>query len=179
MDYRSINVSISPRHILPWIRQQVQVDGQAMFYISRRLSISSLTTNIYDTDSSDPIVKIHRDSLRRRVYSIETADQYFTVRKLSYWQWECRGEEETIMINRLGGFKCVLSDSGRQTALIALGSSLPLCNDRHTHIKVNDRKYLFLAIAASLILKSQGLDITPLLLKSNKLNPIRTVEFAR
>lgn len=179
MNFRSVDVNIAPRHIFPWVKQCIQVDGKDTFDVTRSLSLFSATTNIHDSGSRDLVTRISRSSLYKAAYEVETADRTYIIRKVSYYQWECHCKKEVLIINRLGGIKCVLSREGRQMAIMSLNSNLPFVDDKNTYIRVNREKYLHLSIAAALILKGFGFNIDPLFLNSDKLNPIHTVELAR
>ena len=179
MNFRSVNVSISPRHIFPWVKQHIQVDGVNTFDVKRSLSLLSATTDVHDSDSRDLVIRISRTSMYKADYEVETPDCIYSICKVSYWQWECRSKKESLMINRLGGIKCVLSREGRQMAILSLNSNLPFVDDRNTYIRVNSKKYLHLAIASALILKGYGINMNPLFLNNDKLSPIHTVELAR
>ncbi len=179
MNFRNVDVNIAPRHIFPWVKQHIQVDGKDMFDVTRSLSLSSATTNIRDAGSRDLVTRISRSSLYKAAYEVETADRTYIIRKVSYYQWECRCKKEVLMINRLGGSKCVLSQEGRQMAIMSLSSNLPFVDDKNTYIRVNSGKYLLLSIASALILKGFGINPDFLFLNSDKLNPIHTVELAR
>lgn len=80
------------------------------------------------------------------------------------------------MINRLGAVKCVLSEQGKQLAIMSLNTNLPFVEDRNTYLRVNSESYLHLSIAAALIVKGFGINLNPLFLNNNKLSPIRSVE---
>lgn len=179
MNFRSVNVTIAPRHILPWVKQPIQVDGIDTFDVTRSLSLLSATTNVHDSKSRDLVIRISRSSLYKAEYEVETPECTYSISKVSYWQWECRRKKEVLMINRLGGAKCVLSREGRQMAILSLKSNLPFIDDRNTYIRVNSEKYLHLTIAAALILSGYGINMNPLFLNNNKLSPIHTVELAR
>jgi hypothetical protein len=61
---------------------------------------------------------------------------------------------------------------------MSLHSNIPFLEERNTYIRVNNKKYMYLSIAAALILKGSGLHFSSLL-QENKLSSIRTVELAR
>lgn len=83
------------------------------------------------------------------------------------------------MVNRLGGIKCVLSQEGRQLAIMSLGTNLPFVKDRNTYIRVNSDDYLHIAIASALLISGFGININPLLLNNNKMSSsMRPIEIA-
>ena len=179
MNFRSVNVSIGPRHLFPWIKQHIQVDGKDTFAATRSLSPLSSTTDVRDITSGDLVVRVSRTSVYKASYEVETAERTYTLRKVSYWHWECACKKDVLTINRLGGSKCVLSRHGRQMAIMSLNSNLPFVEDKCSYVKVHSEKYLFLSIAAALILKGSAFNIDPLFLSNNKLSPIHSVELAR
>lgn len=178
MSFRSINVIIRPRHFFPWVPQKIQVDGQTAFYVKRNYGFFSISTRVERIHPKGLELKIHQPFIHRSVYEVSTADKLYKIRKISYWQWECRCNEEVMMVNRLGGIKCVLSQEGRQLAIMSLGTNLPFVNDRNTYIRVNSDEYLHVALAASLLISGFGFNINPLLLNNNKLSSMRPIEIA-
>ncbi|MDF9801177.1 hypothetical protein OKW21_006440 [Catalinimonas alkaloidigena] len=179
MSFRSINVIIEPRHFFPWIAQKIQVDGQATFYVKRTYRLLSATTKVKRINPRGLEIKIHKPFIHSSGFEIITAGKNYRIRKISYWQWECRCEEEVIMVNRLGGIKCVLSQEGRQLAIMSLGTNLPFVKDRNTYIRVNSDDYLHIAIASALLISGFGININPLLLNNNKMSSsMRPIEIA-
>ncbi len=176
MHFRSVNVTIRPRQFLPWMKQLIQVDGDDTFEIKRRFHFFSLTTCIQDLKSREQVIKIRQPRAHKTVFEVTTPSSTFTIRKVSYWQWECRCKDDIIMINRLGAVKCVLSEQGKQLAIMSLNTNLPFVEDRNTYLRVNSESYLHLSIAAALIVKGFGINLNPLFLNNNKLSPIRSVE---
>jgi len=179
MSVRSINVVIKPRHFFPWVKQKIQVDGQDTFNVKRSYSPLYSYTQIEQADIHSSVVKIERSLLKCSVCQVSTPERTYKVRKISYWQWECRCDNETIMVNRLGGIKCVLSKEGRQQAIMSLGSNMPFVKDKNTYIRVNCDEYLHIAMAVALVINGFGINASPLMLNnSNELSPMRAVEIA-
>lgn len=178
MSFRSINVIIKPRHFFPWITQKIQVDGQEAFTVKRHYGLFSLSTTVCSQSTKQIEIKITQPLLYRSVFEVAMDDRTYKIRKISYWQWECRCDEEVILINRLGGIKCVLSQDGRQLAIMSLNTNLPFVQDKNTYIRVNSDEYLHLSIAAGLLVSGFGLNINPLFLNNSKLSPMRPVEIA-
>jgi len=178
MNFRSVNVIIKPRHIFPWRKQKIQVEGLHMLYARRCLRLFSSAIELRDQQSGDLMVRISQPKLYKAEYMVENAHTTYTIRKVSYWHWECYSPNEQLAINRLSGIKCILSEQGRQIAIMSLNSNIPFLEDRNTYIRVNNEKYMYLSIAAALILKGTGIHFNSLL-QQNKLSPIRTLELAR
>lgn len=178
MSFRSINVIIKPRHFFPWVTQKIQVDGQEAFTIKRSYGLFSATTEVCEYVSKQIEIKIKKPLIYRSFFEVNVVDRTYKIRKLSYWQWECCCEQETIMVNRLGGIKCVLSQEGRQLAIMSLNTNLPFVKDRNTYIRVNSDDYLHLSIAVALLVNGFGLNINPLFLNNSKLSSMRPVEIA-
>lgn len=178
MSFRSINVIIKPRHFFPWITQKVQVDGQEAFHVKRNYGLFSLTTHVCGYSTKQIVIKIKQPFLYRSAFEVEMADKTYKVRKISYWQWECCCKQEVVLLNRLGGIKCVLSQEGRQLAILSLNTNLPFVKDRNTYIRVNSDEYLHLSIATALLVNGFGFNINPLFFNNNELTSMRPVEIA-
>jgi len=125
------------------------------------------------------VFRVIRPKLHKSEYKVETANVVYTLRRISYWQWECYSKKDKLYINRLGGTKCVLSQQGLQMAIMSLNTNLPFVEDRNTYVRVNNKKYMCLSVAAALILKGSGINLNSLLLDQHKLSPIRSVKLAR
>lgn len=178
MSFRSINVIVKPRHFFPWISQKIQVDGQAMFHAKRSYGFFSSQTKVEKLHAAGVEFQIHQPNIYRAVYELHTADKIYKIRKVSYWHWECHCGKDVIVINRLGGIKCVLSQEGRQLAIMSLGTNLPFIKDRNTYLRVNGDDYLHIALASALLLSGFGFNINPLLLNNSKLSSMRPIEIA-
>jgi len=176
MHFRSVNVLIRPRPLFPWSKQIIQVDGQNMFNIKRTYSLFSISTQVSKISDNELFVNIKQPRAHQTTFEVQIPQRTYSVRKVSYWHWECRCQQEVIMINRLSGIKCVLSQEGRQLAIMSLNTSLPFVEDRNTYIRVNSETYLPLSIAAALIVKGYGINFNTFLLNDPKLSPIRPVE---
>lgn len=179
MNFRSVNVIIEPLHFFSWRKQSIQVDGNSMLELRRSFRLFSLVNKVVDTRTRQEVLRVYRPKLHKYEYKLETANQVYTLRRVSYWQWECCSKKDKLYVNRLGGTKCVLSHQGRQMAIMSLNSSMPFVQDRNTYIRVNNEKYIYLSIAAALILKGSGLNLNSLLPDQQKLNSIRSVKLAR
>lgn len=179
MNFRSFNVIIEPQHFFPWKKQKIQVDGADMLDVKRSFWFFSKATEVVDCHSRELVLRITQPKIHRAEYQVETAKRTYIVRKLSYWHWECQAPKDKLIINRLGGIKCVLSQQERQIAIMSLNANIPFLEDRNTYLRVNNEKYMYLSIAAALILKGSGIHFNSLLPNQGKLSPIRTVELAR
>jgi len=179
MNFRNINVIIEPPHFFSWKKQSIQVDGSPMFEVRRSLRFFSIVNEVHDSHARKMVFRVIRPKLHKSEYKVETANVVYTLRRISYWQWECCSENDKLYINRLGGTKCVLSKQGRQMAIMSLNTNLPFVEDRNTYIRVNNEKYLYLSVAAALILKGSGINLNSLLPEQHKLSPIRSVKLAR
>ncbi len=178
MSFRSINITIKPRHFFPWVSQKIQVDGQEAFVVKRHYGLLSARTEVCKHASKEIEISIKQPFIYRAVFEVALAKRLHKIRKLSYWQWECRCGEEVVTITRLGGIKCVISQEGRQLAIMSLNTNLPFVKDKNTYIRVNSDDYLHLSIVAGLLVSGFGFDINPLLLTNDKLSAMRPVEIA-
>jgi hypothetical protein len=177
MQRYSINVKIATRSFFPWEKQKIQVEGEDMFAVKRSYRLFSGITRICVIESGDTAVRITQPRLPKSDFEVEMADKHYRVRRISYWQWECRSEHECIMLHRMGGMKCILTQNGRQLAIMTLGSDMPFVEDNYTYLRVNSDENLHLAMATALIVKSIGVHIKPLLNEA-PLRPMQAVELA-
>lgn len=178
MPFHSINVTIEPRSFFPWQRQKIQVEGEDTFFVERSYRLLSGKTCVKECSTGKEVISIHQPRLQSTRFLLDTSDRQYHVRRISYWQWECRCGNEYTMLNRLGGLKCILTHNGRQLAIMSLGSQLPFVADPNTYLRVNGKDNLHLAIATALIVKSISVHFNPMLLDDQQLRPMQSVELA-
>ncbi|MFP4092105.1 MAG: hypothetical protein ACLFUB_09760 [Cyclobacteriaceae bacterium] len=178
MPFHSINVTIEPRSFFPWQSQKIQVEGKDMFFVERSYRLLSGKTYVKEYSTVKKVISIYQPRLQSTRFLLDISDKQYHIRRISYWQWECRCGNEYIMLNRLGGLKCILTHNGRQLAIMSLGSQLPFVADPNTYLRVNGEDKLHLAIATALIVKSISIHFNPMLLDNSQLRPIQSVELA-
>jgi hypothetical protein len=154
------NVTISGKPPWPWASRQVQVEGERYLKIARPFGWHWNRQVARTTSSGRVIFMLKKQALLSANYELlEPGRPRFIIHCTQTGHWICKSADDTLEIYRLGGSKSIVSRQGCQIAIMSSAPGLHFFNDHQIGLRVNEKQYLNLCIAAALLLDDFNLHL--------------------
>ncbi|MEM8967881.1 MAG: hypothetical protein AAGE93_15790 [Bacteroidota bacterium] len=168
------NVTVSRKSSWPWAARQVRVEDELYLKIARPFGFRWHRQIAKDL-KGQIIFSLKKQSTISSNYLFEEANRPVTnIRLVQAGYWICESTDEKVEVYRLGGSKSIISQNGCQIAIMSVQSSLMLIKEYPIHLRVNEKQYLHLSIAMSLLLNDYGLHLNTDILPQPKVSTLQT-----
>ncbi|MEM9834207.1 MAG: hypothetical protein AAF944_26475 [Bacteroidota bacterium] len=168
------NITVSSKPLWPWAARQVRIEDELYLKVARPFGLHwhrQVARNL----SGNVIFSLRKKPTFSHNYLLEEVGRpAMRIRSVQAGYWVCESANNKVEVYRLGGSKSIITQNGCQIAIMSVQSSLMFIQGHPIRLRVNEKQYLHLSVAMSLLINDYGLHLSADILPQPKVSTLQT-----